>query len=470
METIDTDYLVIGAGATGMAFTDALIEASDATVALVDRRHRPGGHWLDAYPFVRLHQPSAFYGVNSMPLGHDRIETSGPEAGFYERATGTEIRGYYERVLSDRFVPSGRVRFLSMSDYLGETSDGHGVRSRLTGRETTVRVRRALVDATYLQSEVPSTHTPSFVVDEDARLIPPNDLVRLDAAPSRFTVIGSGKTGMDACTWLLENGVTPDRIRWIKPRELWGLNRAGAQPLELVSSVIEGVADDLECAARAESMDDLFARLEACERLIRVDPNVEATMFRGATFSTMEVDLLRSIENVVRLGRVRRLGSTEVVLDQGTIPAEPGEVFVDCTAVGVPIVEARPIFEPGRVVVQTMRVGLTPFNAALVGYIEATRDDVNEKNRVAPPNIHPNTTRDWMATMHTSTRADMLWLEEPDIAEWLETSRLNLASGLRQHLSEPRMGTAIGRMFEHRDAALANLERLLADERTAVSS
>ena len=85
--SIEVDYLVIGTGAAGMAFTDALISESDATVLMVDRRHGPGGHWNDAYPFVRLHQPSAFYGVNSRNLGEDRIDDTGPNAGFYERAT-----------------------------------------------------------------------------------------------------------------------------------------------------------------------------------------------------------------------------------------------------------------------------------------------------------------------------------------------------------------------------------------------
>jgi cation diffusion facilitator CzcD-associated flavoprotein CzcO len=56
---IETDYLVVGAGAAGMAFVDALIAACDADVVMVDRRHRPGGHWNDAYPFVQLHSPSA---------------------------------------------------------------------------------------------------------------------------------------------------------------------------------------------------------------------------------------------------------------------------------------------------------------------------------------------------------------------------------------------------------------------------
>jgi hypothetical protein len=78
---IDTDYLVVGAGAAGMAFTDALIADSDADVVMVDRRHRPGGHWNDAYPFVRLHGPSALYGVNSRILRSDSIDTAGPNAG-----------------------------------------------------------------------------------------------------------------------------------------------------------------------------------------------------------------------------------------------------------------------------------------------------------------------------------------------------------------------------------------------------
>ena len=86
---IETDYLVVGAGASGLAFADSLLAEADVDVVLVDRREHPGGHWRDAYPFVRLHSPSAFYGVNSMPLGHDRLIESGRNAGFYEQAERT---------------------------------------------------------------------------------------------------------------------------------------------------------------------------------------------------------------------------------------------------------------------------------------------------------------------------------------------------------------------------------------------
>ncbi len=68
MTTLETDYLVVGAGAMGMAFTDTLVTETDAQVVIVDRGHAPGGHWNRAYPFVRLHQPSAYYGVNSRVL------------------------------------------------------------------------------------------------------------------------------------------------------------------------------------------------------------------------------------------------------------------------------------------------------------------------------------------------------------------------------------------------------------------
>ena len=57
--TLETDYLVVGAGALGMAFVDSLIENSDADVVIVERRHRPGGHWLDA----RMFEPTASVGA-----------------------------------------------------------------------------------------------------------------------------------------------------------------------------------------------------------------------------------------------------------------------------------------------------------------------------------------------------------------------------------------------------------------------
>ena len=286
MHELETDYLVVGAGASGMAFVDSLLSSSASDVVLVDRRHRPGGHWLDAYPFVRLHQPSAYYGVNSRVLGANRIDETGPNAGFYERATASEICGYYHRVLEEQFVASGRVRFVPMSEYQGEDGEGHHVVSLLNGARTTVKVRRKFVDATYVESEIPSRHTPSFEVDEGVRFMPPNGLVHLREPASGFTVIGAGKTAVDTCCWLLEAGVAPDGIRWIKPRDAWVFNRAFTQPLELLgSSYMQLQAQWVSAAAQAEDATDFAHRLEAGGLFLRFDESVEPTMFRGSTMS-----------------------------------------------------------------------------------------------------------------------------------------------------------------------------------------
>ena len=104
---LTTDYLIIGSGAFGMAFADQLLTETDADMAIVDRHHMPGGHWNDAYSFVRLHQPSAFYGVGSRSLGSNRIDESGFNRGYYELASGAEVTSYFEQVMKERFLPFG---------------------------------------------------------------------------------------------------------------------------------------------------------------------------------------------------------------------------------------------------------------------------------------------------------------------------------------------------------------------------
>jgi hypothetical protein len=264
---LETDYLVVGCGAAGMAFTDALVTDSDADVVMVDRRNAPGGHWNDAYPFVRLHQPSAYYGVNSLPLGSEAIDQNGPNRGFYERAGAPEICAYYDRVMQQRLLPSGRVRYFPMCDYRGQ----HRIISRVAGEEYEVKVRKKIVDGRYLEPCVPASFRPPFEIAPEARCVPINDLARMAEQAEGYVIIGAGKTAIDACLWLLEVGVSPGDIRWIKPREAWLQNRAFVQGGELVGTLFDGFSLQVEAAARATSLDDLLERLEATDQLFRVD-------------------------------------------------------------------------------------------------------------------------------------------------------------------------------------------------------
>ncbi len=254
--TVDTDYLVIGAGLAGMAFTDALIAECDARVLMADRRHGPGGHWNDAYQFVRLHQPSAFYGVPSRTLGEDRIDEAGPNAGFYERATAAEVCHYFQEVMDETFLPSGQVDFRPMSDVHDRRDGTATITNRLTGATTDVTVHKKVVDARYLESAVPATHTPSFTVDDGARCVPVNALVKEAEPAGGYVVLGAGKTAMDACVWLLEQGVDPDQITWVKPREPWLIDRSHLQPRELVGDFIKDWANSVEASAQATSVHD----------------------------------------------------------------------------------------------------------------------------------------------------------------------------------------------------------------------
>ena len=129
--SLETDYLVVGAGAMGMAFTDALIDHADVHVTLIDRRHAAGGHWQDAYPFVQLHQASVFYGVASTVLGTGAVQQQGPESGLQERARRSEIQSYYDDILYRRFVGSGRVTFLGGSEHQPDGTS-HVVTSRVS--------------------------------------------------------------------------------------------------------------------------------------------------------------------------------------------------------------------------------------------------------------------------------------------------------------------------------------------------
>jgi hypothetical protein len=463
MKTVETDYLIIGGGAVGMVFADSLIAESDADVVIVDHRHRPGGHWNDAYPFVRLHQPSAFYGVNSRVLGSDSIDTVGPNAGFYERATAAEICDYFQRVLEEHLLPSGQVRFYGLCDYVGDWSNDHRFVSRLTGEESIVRVRRKLVDARYLEPSVPSTHRPGYEVDPNVRLIPVNDLVALTEPGSGYTVIGAGKTGMDACTWLLDSGVPAEVIRWVMPRDSWVLDRAITQPLESVGAIMEAFALQLEAAAQAESVEELFRALEERGSLHRLDPEVEPSMYHCAVLSQDEIRNLRLIEDVVRQGRVTRIGSDRIDLEAGSVASDRDQVYVDCTASALNPSPVRPVFEPGRITPQQVRTCQPGLSTALAAFVECHREEETAKSRLFPAHPLPDRPLDWLSVTAKGQRIEAAWAAEPDIAAWLEGARLNFSRGVADRLADPAIQVSVGRIFENRQPAIENLETLLAE-------
>ncbi len=404
---LETDYLVIGAGATAMAFVDeVLTESKHANVVLVDRRAKPGGHWNDAYSFVKLHQPAAFYGVNSEPLG----------AGGGDLASAAQILAYYERVLQ-RHCATGRVVFLAQCNYEGQGR----VRSVLAPDVVyQVTVGRKTVDATYTNIQVPATRPPPYEVDDAVAVVPVNALVEQRTPWSRYVVIGGGKTGIDAILHLLKCNVAAEKITWIICNDAWLLNRNLLMP----GLVARDMPLQLRVTSEAASCDDHFTRHEAQGWFMRLDPAVEPSRFRCATVTTEELATLRTIENIVRMGKVIRVGRTEIVLDDGVLPTATDVLHVDCTADGLARQPGRPLFEDGTITLQSLFMCQPVVSAALTAVIELRYDDDATKNALCKPVPHPRVPADYFSAMGASFDNIERWLAP--FGWWTFRSRLCL--------------------------------------------
>ena len=467
MLQIETDYLIIGAGTVGLAFADTLIAETSAHVTIVDRLGKPGGHWNDAYSFVTLHQPSAFYGVNSLELGSGLKDTVGLNKGLYELASGPEVSGYFDRVMNQRLLPSGRVRYLPLCNHLGEGQ----VESLLSGLLTQVTVRKKLVDATFYSPSVPATHKPRFPVDAGVRLVPPNALPGLwhrlhgGRPPRRFVVIGAGKTAMDTCVWLMQSGAEASAIQWVVPRDSWLVNRVSTQNgPEFFVEAIGGQADQMEAFATASSIDDLFLRLEACGAMLRIDTGRMPGMFHFATVSPDEVQVLRRVRDVVRLGRVKALHADQMVLDQGSLAVAPDTLFIDCSASAVEPKPTQAAFQADRIVPQLVRAPLVAFSAAMTAHVEAHYDDEAHKNRLCGVVPFPHTLAAYPHTIMANMKNQFQWGQDKPLREWMRASRLDgfgkLMSGVDKQDTERQ--AILARLKEQSMAAMANLPRLMA--------
>ena len=299
---------------------------------------------------------------------------------------------------------------------MSEVSADGVITSLLSGEQQQVEARR-FVDATHSRMQVPSMTTPNYLIGADVTCVPLNELPRRAGSYDEFVVIGAGKTGMDACIWLLGNGADPDSVRWIMPRDSWILDRACFQPGdEGFAALCKSIADQVECVALAESVDDLFARLESAGELRRIDSDVTPEAYHCAILSDGEVSELQRIRNVVRLGRVTSIERDVIQLEQGSIPTSPTSLHIDCLAAGIPGHASVPVFARDRITLQWIGGCQPTFSAAMTGFIEATFDDEALKNRICGPVTPPTVPFDWLRVQRSNLANRACWNEHPEMA------------------------------------------------------
>ena len=75
----------------------------------------------------------------------------------------------------------------------------------------------------------------------------------------------------------------------------------------------------------------------------------------------------------------------------GEVTVAGDAVMVHCAAPGLKYPPLVPVWAPDAITLQPIRAGFPCFGAAFTGYVEATRADDAEKNRVCPPSPLPDT-------------------------------------------------------------------------------
>ncbi len=462
--TAETDYLIVGAGAVGLAFADTLLAETDAHLTIVDREVAPGGHWNHAYPFVALHQPSIIYGVNSRALGTGAKDLVGHNTGLYELASGSEVLAYFDQVMRRHLLPSRRVTYYPLSEYKGDQT----FVSLASGARTKLKVRRKTVDATYMEAAVPALHTPRFVIGEGVRFVAPHALpgeLRRGPVPGAYVILGGGKTAMDVAHWLLTTGVAPDAITWVRPRDSWLLNRQTVQPsMDFFTQSVGGQALQMEAYAAAHDVDDLFARLERAEIMLRIDRAVKPSMMRFATISKAEIELLGRIKGVFRRGRVLALQASGIEFIDGkeAIPGAP--LYIDCTASAAAPRPLQPIFQGDRIVLQFVRSPLTVLSAAMIAFVEAHNKYDLSKNALCSPVAMSDSVADYVPIILGNMANQRQQSQDRELRAWMRNARLDGFAGLMAAVDADDIEklAMVHRIRKAAPDAFANLTRIAA--------
>lgn len=344
------DYLIIGAGASPLAFLDTLLqEMPDKKVILVDKKSAPGGHWNDDYDFVKLHQPSITYGISSKALEGSwaKLILTKATLPWKHRASKAELLAYFGNFVDSK-VASGQLQYFPECVYDFDQEIGNGSDSikttftSLDGKiKYTVEIRDKLINGVNGENIIPSLSPPTFPVDDSVNLVTPNDLYKMKKEKQKsckkkrhFIVLGCGKTAMDSVVFMQTKlKMKPDDISWIIPNDVWMLARERSAPFRYTRALLEADGDQAKASLA----------MEASGEFVRLDPNITPTRFRFPVIGKDELLLMRKIKNTIRRGRISSIVSSDgdgVIIsfenDQQDwiVTPEKENIFIHCTSPG----------------------------------------------------------------------------------------------------------------------------------------
>jgi len=328
---LECDYLIVGAGATTLAFLDTLVtELPDAKIILIDKKAAPGGHWVDSYGYVQLHQPSIVYGIASKQLEGNWLKCMLTQfmLPWNHRANKTVILTYFADFVKENqeqvdFYPD------SVYDFEQSDEDTHFFSSMDGSVSYKVKVNVKLIDGSSNENIVPHNSPLQFPVDDEVRVMTPNQVYDAhqengnEMRQNKYVVLGAGKTGMDAVVYLQRTmKIDPVDIAWVISQDVWMSSLNGGGSPKSHSILLLKYDNDTQKAA-----------LEGEEQgsIVRLDQDIMPTVFKFPLVSNEELKLYRKVTTMIRRGRataIRRSTNSKggVVVEFGS-DHTPWEAF-----------------------------------------------------------------------------------------------------------------------------------------------
>jgi hypothetical protein len=339
--------------------------------------------------------------------------------------SGGEVAVHFRRVLQERLLPTGRVRFLPLHRLEHDVE----VVSLLTGARERIVPKKALVDATLLQPAIPLRHARSFTVEGGAACVPPQALPDQATGFRHFVIIGGGKTGLDSLSWLLDQGVAPAQLWWVVPRDAWWSNRRAVQTSATHrAGTLSMMRRAAEVMAGAASVQDFCEGLERdAGTLLRLSGNVWPTMYHAATVTEAELARARGIGRTVREGHVQAVEPGGLRLQGGIMRVPDQALFIDCTARALSrgLHSHGAVFEEGRIRLQCVRFPMLSLSAALIAAVEARVEGVAARKGMTQVCRMVDTVEDWIDRILVGGENQRAWAAHAGLRDWLSTCRLD---------------------------------------------
>merc|ERR1712238_492983 len=274
--------------------------------------------------------------------------------------------------------------------YSARCSDGTILRIRC--RKKLVRLHSNVI--------VPSMRKPLFPVHDNVNYITVNDTMTatMSGEYTHYVVLGAGKTSLDAIIQLLNNGIDQSFIKWVISRDVWYFIRDQIYPKE--KTHYENLSIVLDTLLAATSAKDFLLQMESLGKVARLDSCSQQnfpTVMKGPQISSDDLSLLRTVKDIVRLGRVQAIGDGGVMmfgsadknnhegLQEVHLSSDNSStVFIDCMVdnfqwYSTP--KEYKIFETKRINLGPLLAVFNPsFSAALIAYMESNISDDTTKN------------------------------------------------------------------------------------------